>query len=133
VPSTHRLPAVAGLALAVVSLAGCDLLDTVVRGPDAPSYAKVEVWNTTTEPLFLLDREGRRLDVPACGHAAADPFEQHMIEVRHEDGYVMGFGSGGGATQYVILLARSMDIQHTEIPPVAIPPCRGTPEVQIGI
>lgn len=130
---TNRLPAVAGLALAALVVGGCDLLDTVVRGPDAPVYAKHEVWNTTTEPLFLVDREGRRLDVPACGHATAEQLEGHGIKVRHEDGYVMGFGSGGGETQFVILFARSMDIYHSEVPPVAIPPCQGTPEVQVGV
>ncbi len=132
-PRSNRLQAGAGLILAAVALGACDMVDTVIRGRDAPVYAKVEVWNTTTEPLFLLDREGRRLDVPACGHAAADPREPHMIAVRHEDGYVMGFGSGGGETQFIILFARSRDIYHSETPPVAIPPCEGTPEVQVGV
>jgi hypothetical protein len=123
----------AGIAIGMLGIAGCDIVDRIVRGPDAPVYAKVEVWNTTTEPLFLLDREGRRLDIPACGHAAADPLEQHMIEVRHETGYVMGFGSGGSETQFIILFSVSSDIYHSQIPPVAIPPCRGVPEIQVGV
>lgn len=127
----HRR-AVPLLTLMALALAGCDLFDDVVRGPDAPRYARHEVWNATTEPLFLIDREGRRLDVPACGHAVADQLEVHGIEVRTEAGYVMGFGSGDSETQYVILVARSSDIFHSQVPPVAIPPCQGRPEVQAG-
>ena len=132
-PGTTRLPTFVGLALAALVLAGCDILQDVVRGPDAPSYARLEVWNATTAPLFLVDREGRRLDVPACARAVADVFEQQRVEVRTDAGYVMGFGSPGGETQYIILVARASDLYHSEIPPVAIPPCEGKPEVQPGV
>ena len=121
------------LLLATFAIAGCDILQAVVRGPDAPIYAKLQVWNTTTEPLFLVDREGRRLDVPACDHAVAEQLDLRDVRVRHEDGYVLGFGGGTGRTQYLVLVARSMDVSREEFPPTAIPPCAGKPEVQVGV
>ena len=127
----HRVASL--LALASVMLAACDVVDGLVRGPDAPVYGKLEVWNRTTEPLFLVDREGRRLDVPACGHAVAEQFEFHEVRVRHEDGYVLGFGGGSGTTQYLVLVARSMAMSREEFPPAALPPCAGRPEVQVGV
>ena len=96
--------------------------------------APIEAWNTTTVPIFLIDRDGRRLDVPACGHAEATELRMDRVEVRTEAGYIYGFGTQpDGARQYLVFVAADGASELTTIPPVAIPPCQGRPTVQVGV
>ena len=129
----HRAGAALVLVASLVVIAGCDVVDDLTRRSGEPTYARIEVWNRTIEPLFLEDQEGRRLDVPACGQAVAQQFEISGVRVRHEDGYVLGFGGGTGRTQYLVLVARSDQVSREEFPPVALPACPGRPEVQVGV
>lgn len=70
-----------------------------VRWANQPGWtgAALEVWNRTVLDLFLLDRAGRRVDVPACGHVATSALDiGDMVEVRAEEGYVLAFGATSG-------------------------------------
>jgi hypothetical protein len=118
------------VSLATVFLSGCDFARNILGiEPIAP----VEVWNTTTVPIFLVDKDGQRIDVPACGHAAPKALRVDMVEVRTEAGYIYGFGTQpDGARQYLIFVAVDGASELTTIPPIAIPPCRGRPNVQVG-
>lgn len=112
-------------------LAGCDVVREIVGiEPIAP----IEVWNTTTVPIFLVDQDGRRIDVPACGHAEPEELRLDAVEVRTEAGYIYGFGTQpDGAHQYLVFVAADGASDLTTIPPVAIPPCQGRPNVQVGV
>ena len=125
------------LTLSVLALAGCRELD--LAGPPAPpTIVRFEVWNRTELPVFFLDEDGRRLDVPACGTAVADAFRMDSVRVGAADGYIFGFGSShfeplDPKPQYLVLVARSGESFPQLDPPTGpLPPCRGLPEVQVG-
>jgi hypothetical protein len=119
------------LTVAGLALASCDVARNFLGiEPIAP----LEIWNTTTEPIFLVDKDGRRIDVPACGHAEPEELRLDFVEVRTEAGYIYGFGTQpDGARQYLVFVAADGASDLTTIPPIAIPACRGRPNVQVGV
>jgi hypothetical protein len=115
---------------AILALAGCDVAREVLQ---VQPIAPIEVWNTTTEPIFLIDDDGRRIDVPACGHAESRELRLDRVQVRTAAGYIYAFGTQpAGASQYLVFVAADGESDLTTVPPVAIPPCRGRPNVQVG-
>lgn len=117
--------------LALSTLAGCRAIGEVFRPPEIPAYARLEVWNRTSQDVFLMDTDRTRLDVPACGHAIADRFRMNEVRVRTADGYVSGFGSSNeGSRQYMVLVATSGASFPSSSPPVQLPPCAGRPVSQ---
>ena len=109
------------------------MVDSLIRGPGTPIFIRLEVWNRTLEPMFLVDADGRRLDVPACEHSVATTFRVNDVRVRTEEGYFLGFGGGTGETQYLVLVADPAEMSREEFPPVAVPPCEGFPMDQPGV
>jgi hypothetical protein len=128
-PSHARRAVGAGLCLVLGALvAGCGIVGEL-SSPIVP----LEVWNTTHEPIFLIDEAGRRIDVPACGHADAQLMDVSLVKVRTEVGYVYGFGTRGPEKQFLVFVAADGESDLTTIPPVAIPPCQGVPNAQPGV
>ncbi|NJD27226.1 MAG: hypothetical protein FIA92_02890 [Chloroflexi bacterium] len=127
---------VIGLAFPLAAaVAGCGSVSELVD-PPKPIVASLEVWNRTREPVFLLDQDGRRLDVPSCGYAVAPQFLMNRIEVRTEQGFYFGTGTSGigdpGRGQRMVITAVPGDsMAGVQAPPV-LPPCEGRPEVQPG-
>ena len=122
------LPALlAGLCLASV-LAACDVL-----GQLGSTVVPLEVWNRTLDPVFLVDETGRRIDVPACGHAEAQSIDVDHVMVHTEVGYVYGFGTRGPSSQYLVLVALDGESELTTSPPLSIPACQGHPNAQPGV
>lgn len=85
----RTIPAVSFVLAAVV--AGCGAIGDLVN-PPRHVLVWLEVWNRTLDPVFLLDQEGRRLDVPAWGHAVAAQFLMNRVEIRTEQGFYFGTG-----------------------------------------
>lgn len=119
--------------LAALTLAGCDAARGFLQGPNFPIDVRVEVWNQTLDPVFLVDSDGRRLDVPACGHVVAEQLNMREVRVRTEAGYIMGFGGAEGPTHYIVMVADTAAISREDFPPTGIPPCQGHMFVQVGI
>ena len=117
----------AGLCLAT-ALAGCGVLDEL-----ASTVVPLEVWNRTLDPMFLVDGEGRRIDVPGCGHADAQSMDVEHVWVHTDVGYVYGFGTHGSASQYLVLVAADGESDLTTSPPLSVPPCQGHPNAQPGV
>ena len=122
------------LAWLAAVLAGCNVL----RVPEVPVIVRLEVWNRTLDPMFLLDPDGRVLSVDACGDAVADQFRVNDVTVRTDAGYVFGFGSAGSgafgsAAQYLVLVAADGESFPTNDRPVALPACQGHPHFQPGV
>lgn len=132
--ATRRLVTV---LLAPTLLAGCGVIGDLPAGPELPVVVAFEVWNRTQEDAFLIDRAGRRLDVPACGHAAIEAFEVNKVEVRTDRGYVSAFVSAGGGAfraraQYLVFVAADGESFPATDRPIELPPCRGRPNAQPG-
>jgi hypothetical protein len=104
-------------------------------GP-APIYVQVEAWNRTLDPIFLLDQEGRRLDVPACGHAFAPTFRINEYGVWFEQGRYVGgaVGGQGGPPNERIFVLSSRQEPVVFVPPSGplpeLTPCEGHPTVE---
>ena len=103
----------------------------MIAGCQAPSIpVPLEAWNRTTVPILLVDPDGRRLEVPACGHAG--PFEMRLlkVEIRTEAGYVNAVGTDGFDPQYLVVVAAEGGSELSDIRPNQMPPCDGIPRVQ---
>ena len=90
----------------------------------------LEAWNRTTVPITLVDVDGRRLDVPACGHAGPLAMQMLKVEIRTGAGYVNAFGTDGSNPQYLVVVAAEGGSELSDIRPQALPPCEGVPRAQ---
>ena len=106
-----------------------------VKWSDEPAWTGVslEVFNRTTTDLFMLDRAGVRVELPACGHVATSALDLGHIEVRAVGGYVFAFGGDRRAetTTFVVVMADEPDMNGAP-PREPLPPCEGQPQVQSG-
>ena len=116
---------------------GDDFVDPVTWG-DEPEWTgfALEVWNRTTVDLFLVDRQGMRVELPACGRASTNELDSSAsVEVRAEGGYVFAFGTGVDGTEittFLVVLADEPSMNGS--PPIApLPACEGEPHVQAGV
>ncbi len=129
---TYLLRCAAAGAL-LFALSGCTGLNALVH-PPKDLVVQLEVWNRTLDPIFLLDQDGRRLDVPACGHAIATQFHVNKVEIRTEQGFYFGSGTTGagdpGHGQKMVVTATPGDSTPPGGDPAVLPPCEGHPEVQ---
>lgn len=123
----------ANLAALALALGGCTSVNGLVN-PPKPVIVQLEVWNRTLDPIFLVDQDGQRLDVPACGHAIATHFHVNQVEVRTEHGFYFGSGTSGagdtGRGQTMVITATPGDPMPDGRDPAVLPPCEGHPEVQ---
>jgi len=108
----------------LLCLAGC--------GP-AAIYAETEVWNRTLDPIYLVDQDGRRLDVPACGYAVAPLFRVNEYAVWSDAGRYFRNTVGGpgnpAAERLIVLSPRiepSVHVPSSGLIP-QLPPCEGHP------
>lgn len=95
---------------------------------------QLAVWNWTTVPLFLLDEDGQRVDLPPCQKVALDGFAREF-EVRAAGGYVMTIGLDGpqeNMTTFVVIGSRDSYVNNAP-PADPMPPCVGKPLVQPGV
>lgn len=92
------------------------------------------VWNWTALPLFLLDKDGERVDLRPCQKVALDGFAREF-EVRAVGGYVMTIGLDGPqdhVTTFVVIGSRDSYVNNAP-PADPMPPCAGKPLVQPGV
>jgi hypothetical protein len=104
-------------------------------GP-APIYVQVEVWNRTLDPIYVLDQDGRRLDVPACGQASAPIFRVNEYAVWSEAGRYFRSSVGGQGShtpeRFVVLSPRmepSVPVAASD-PLPELPLCEGHPTLE---
>lgn len=115
------------LLLLSLCLSGC--------GP-APIYVQVEVWNRTLDPIYVLDQDGKRLDVPACGHAVAPIFRVNEYAVWSDAGRYFRSSVGGQgpntAERFIVLSPRMEPSVHVAAsdPLPKLPPCEGHPTLE---
>lgn len=125
----------AAAAALLLTLSGCTSINSLVN-PPKDLVVQLEVWNRTLDPIFLVDQDGERLDVPACGHAIATQFHVNEVEVRTEQGFYFGSGTTGagdpGRGQRMVITATPGDATQPGQDPAVLPPCEGHPEVQPG-
>lgn len=127
------------LVIVAGTLAGCGVVDGLPRLGETRVIARLEVFNRTLEPIFLVAADGERLNVPACGRARDDTFRIDQVRVRTTDGYIRGFGVGdttlSGRHVVVVEVAQAdlSGIPTLGPPPDPLPPCRGHPQVQVGV
>jgi hypothetical protein len=125
---------VAFIALAL-TVGACTAVNDLVN-PPKPVVVELQVWNRTLDPIFLINQQGQRLDVPACGHAIAERFQVNRVEVRTEQGFYFGSGTTGagdaGRPQSMVITSKPGDSRDA-VDPAALPPCEGHPEVQPGV
>src|SRR5690349_16287227 len=99
-------------------------------------YLQVEVWNRTLDPIYLLDQDGKRLDVPACGNAVAPVFHVNDYAIWFEQGRYLGMSTGGSGgppnERLIVMSARDDPIVYAPAfgPPPALPKCEGHPTVE---
>ncbi len=134
----NRLVPLIGSAVVATLLGGCAAFGDLPNVPQLPVVVPFEVWNRTEEAVFLLDADGRRLDVPACASAAIDAFRVNRVDVRTDRGYVVAFGSAGDGPlasrpQFLVLVAADGRSFPGDERPVELPPCRGRPNAQPGV
>jgi hypothetical protein len=117
------------------------VLSLWLSGCASPSgiYVQVEVWNRTLDPIFLVDQDGKRLDVPACGHAVAPVFHVNEWEVRTEQGRITKNSEGGQGghppNERYFIVGRRLEPVVTlpaSGPLPDLPPCVGHPTVEDG-
>lgn len=101
-----------------------------------PIYKQVEVWNRTLDHIYLLDQDGKRLDVPACGNAAAAGFRVNEWAIWTEQGRYIARqegGQGGPPNERIFVLSPRdspiMDVPASG-PLPELPPCEGHPTVE---
>jgi hypothetical protein len=95
----------------------------------------VEAWNRTTLNLFLEDRNGRRVGLPACGRASTSDLDLDPLEIRAAGGYVATIFIGTiqpERTQFIVVLAEAPEVNGAP-PAEPLPPCEGRPHVQPGV
>jgi hypothetical protein len=117
-------------ALVVLSLclSGCGW----ISGP-VPLDVKVDVWNRTLDPIFLVDQLGSRLDVPACGHASVESFRVNDYKVFTENGLWFGGSEGNvsGLPWHRFIVTASRDDPLVTVvgtgPFPELPGCEGHP------
>ena len=115
--------------LVAVAMAGCGLVER-------PIMIQVEVWNRTLDPIWLIDQDGRRLDVPACGHAFAPTFRINEYGVWFEQGRYLAGGVGGQGVppneRIFVLSPRQEAVVFVPAsgPLPELPPCEGHPTVE---
>jgi hypothetical protein len=101
------------------------MLDTLTP-KQAPVVAQMEVWNRTLDDAFLIDPDGRLINVPACGHAGPAPLRVDNAELRIDAGQIASFGNpGAGARQYLVIVSTGGDVISSNERPVALPICVG--------
>src|SRR5207249_2331923 len=67
---------------------------------DEPAIdVRLEVWNRTLDPVAVVDLQGKRVDVPACGFAIADVFRVNAFTVSTAAGVYQQLGEGGVVTE----------------------------------
>ena len=129
----------AGLVL--LTSAACSLVPAELRPRFHGSDVPLTVWNRTVAPLFLVDADGRRVEVPACGTASAAAFDLDRVELRHERGYIRTFGlgvSGERAVHHYFVITSRPDLEPFErfnpgpVRPTELPRCEGVPMIQDG-
>ena len=118
-------------------LSACGLADHLPLIGSAV-VADLEVFNRTQIDIFLIDADGKRLDVPACGSARDRFFRIDNVRVRTESGYIRGFGGGDhvleGQRVFVIEVPTTWDSTVPTLgSPDRLPPCDGLPQVQVGV
>lgn len=127
------------LVAAAGTLAGCAFVDGLPRLGETRVVARLEVFNRTIEPIFLVAADGERMDVPACGRALDDTFRIDQVRIRTKDGYIRGFGAGDvtlSGRHVVVIEVAQADLSGDptlEPPPDPLPPCLGHPQVQVGV
>jgi hypothetical protein len=93
-------------------------------------------------PIFLVSDIGQRLDVPACGHAAANDYQTNNVQVRAAGGYILTFGAPAPSPAevrplYVVITAESTRTAPIDLGPIQptqpLPRCEGLPQVQPGV
>lgn len=107
-----------------------------VRWGGQPTWTGVslEVLNRTRLDVFLVDEGGRRIDVPACGRIRSDRLSMGgMVQVRAEAGYIFAFGTDDSTETTTFVVVLSGESEMNNVPPVAVPPCEGQPQVQPGV
>jgi hypothetical protein len=120
-------------ALLVLSLclAGCGS----AAGP-ASNFVQIQVWNRTLDPIYLLDHDGKRVNVPACGQAFAPSFHVDQWAVWTDNGRYVARQEGGQARpsveRFFVLSPRQepiVDVSASD-PLPSLPPCEGHPTVE---
>jgi hypothetical protein len=90
------------------------------------------VWNRTLDPIFLLDQDGKRLDVAACDYAETPIFRMNEYQVFTDDGLWFSGSEGGSGPapagrRFVIVARPSEPLQ--DVPAVGsappLPACEG--------
>jgi hypothetical protein len=113
------------LLLLSLCLSACGLIG------DPPIYVQVEVWNRTLDPIWLIDQDGERLDVPACGNAFAPRFRVNLYAIWFDKGRYVQRQEGGGARppneRIAVLSPRMSPILDLPAsgPLPELPPCEG--------
>jgi hypothetical protein len=116
-------------------MSGCTSVSDLVN-PPKPVIVQLQVWNRTLDPIFVVDQNGKRLDVPACGHAIGDQFQVNQLEVRTERGFYFGSGTSGAGDAnrpQVMVITSTPGDSRAAVDPATLPPCEGHPEVQPGV
>ena len=112
----------------------CGPLPLVVAALTAGCLPRVpvplEAWNRTTVPILLVDQDGRRLAVPACGHAGPLAMSLLRVDIQTARGFVSGFGTDAAAPQFLVVVAAPGGSELSEIRPQELPGCRGEPVAQ---
>lgn len=107
-----------------------------IRQPP-PIDVRVEVWNQTLDPIFLVDQQGTRLDVAACGFAAIPSFRINAFQVFTDRGLWFSHevhGSGLPAQRYIISATPGFlpdylaEVSAGE-PAPSLPPCANHPVI----
>jgi hypothetical protein len=104
-------------------------------GPPA-GYAQVEVWNRTLSRIWLIDQDGKRLDVAACGYAITPAFRVNRYDVWSDAGHYFRTETGGPGpyrNERLIVLSPSKGMSLGLAPLdtfPAMPRCEGHPTLE---
>lgn len=113
------------------------LIGAIVAGcGPAPAYAQVEVWNRTLDPIWLIDQDGKRLDVAAGGYAIAPAFRVNRYDVFSDAGHYFRTETGGpgpyrNERRIILSPSRGVSLDLAPLdtfPP--LPPCQGHPTLE---
>lgn len=121
------------LVATTLVVGGCSAIADFVSNLNPP-IVRLEVWNRTLDDATLTDRNGKRLEVPACGHAIAETFRVDLVRVHTTVGYVFGFASGGeGRRQYLVLVPGQAESFPSATQPTTFRPCLDHLDSQPGV
>ncbi len=93
-----------------------------------PVVTRLTVLNRTLDEVTLTDGAGRRLVVPPCDEAVEPAFRIEMVEITTQNGYVSGFGGGGGGAsrpQFMVITADAEGNVPRMDRPSRLPACDG--------